>query len=374
VAAKSQILILSSIDWNSAWQRHHIFAAQFAAAGHEVFFVENSGFRNPGVRDLPRVAARLGRLVSKAKPESAAAIPAGLKVIAPKVLPPTWSAFRRANRLHFVPQLLETLKAEGLGPEPVVLCYFATETTLEIIRRLSPKAVIYDCASNFRDHPDAPKDFRALEEELLDFSELVVCDSDYLFEQKRAEHSRVVQIHQGVDPIFLKNEPRLGPYRSFCYYGTWTAGNDGELLAALAASGFEVTFSGFLKHKSLPAGVRHLPPVRREELPARLAGFDAFLMPYKINPFHMGVVPAKIYECLAFGRPVLATPLPSLKKYSQHIYIQPTAADWARTAKNLPSTESLDKVEARQDLAAAHTYAAEFARLTGEIDKVIAGK
>ena len=36
-----QILILSSIDWDAAWQRHQIFASQLAAAGHDIFFVEN---------------------------------------------------------------------------------------------------------------------------------------------------------------------------------------------------------------------------------------------------------------------------------------------------------------------------------------------
>lgn len=38
------VVMLSSVEWDAVWQRHHAFAARWARAGHRTFFVENTGF------------------------------------------------------------------------------------------------------------------------------------------------------------------------------------------------------------------------------------------------------------------------------------------------------------------------------------------
>lgn len=368
----SQIVVLSSIDWEAAWQRHQIFATQLAEAGHEVFFVENSGFRNPGVKDLPRVWKRLKKIL---RPEAAAGRrpkTAGVEVIAPRLLPPTHGAFRLANASLFIPQLLEKLKKSGLKPQPIVIVYFATETTLELIRRLEPALVIYDCAANFRAHPLAPKNFAALETRLLEAADLVVCDSDFLYKQKQGEHDRVVQIHQGVSEDFFKAAPPKGHWRSFCYYGTWSRDLNPDFLTALSGAGFEVGLSVFLKGSPppLPSSIKMMSAVPPDDLPARLEKYESMILPYRINPFLMGVVPAKIYECLALGRPILATPLPALKAFGDLIYTAETPRDWVRIAQALPKTETPRLREKRMALAREHTHAKEFERLLREIKKI----
>jgi glycosyltransferase involved in cell wall biosynthesis len=192
----------------------------------------------------------------------------------------------------------------------------------------------------------------------------VVCDSDFLYQQKRAEHGNVVQIHQGVPEEFFRAKPPAADFRRLCYYGTWGVDLEPAFLAALCEAGFEVTVSGFLKGSPppFPQGVRHLPPVRREDLVARLEGFDAFLLPYRINPFLMGVIPAKIYEILAMGRPVLATPLPSFAPLKSLVHVADAPADWVRIARALPRTETPALREERIALAREHTCAKEFQR------------
>ncbi|MBI5625076.1 MAG: oligosaccharide flippase family protein [Elusimicrobia bacterium] len=357
-----QIVFISSIDWGAAWQRHQIFASQFGAAGHEVFFVENSGFRNPRWSDLGRLRKKVLDLLSPGRsPEEPAA---GVRVLAPKVLPPTGRLPRLFNRYLRLPALVERLKAAGLRPHPLVVVYFPTATSLDLLCLLEPSAVVYDCASNFRAHPDAPADFPEIEKALLSSSDVVVCDSNFLFEQKKAEHPRVVQIHQGVDADFLQARPGNDPVRSFCYYGTWGPDLAPEYLAALTEAGFPVTMSGFFKgdHAPLPPAVTRLEPTSPDKLRERLEGFDAFLMPYRITPFHLGVVPAKIYECLAMGRPILATPLPSLSPYKDLLYIAEDPAEWAAVARNLHKTETPELRRRRRELAAEHTHAKEFER------------
>lgn len=365
---RAQVVVLSSIDWGVAWQRHHIFAAQLAEAGREVFFVENTGFRNPSWRDLPRLWRRAANLLSVPRTNRLNTIPEGVRVITPRVLPPTWGVFRTLNSSSLLPTLARRLAAAGLRPGPTVIAYFATATTLDLIARLRPSTLVYDCASNFRGHPDAPRDFARLEAELLRAADLVVCDSNFLYEQKKAEHPRVVQIHQGVSEEFFSAKPPSPDFRRFCYYGSWIADLDPEFLTALDRHGFDVTISGFMKAPPPPRSIHLLPPVPRERLLERLENFDVFLLPHRINPFTLGVVPAKIYECLAMGRPVIAAPLPSLAPYKDLIYIAATPQEWVRVARNLPKTETPALRQARIDLAQKHTYRREFERFLGCIE------
>ncbi|MBI3298593.1 MAG: glycosyltransferase [Elusimicrobia bacterium] len=362
--ADAQVVVLSTIDWDAAWQRHQIFAAQFAAAGREVFFVENTGFRDPGLADAGRLVRRLARLAGRpgAAPQG---VPKGVTVVSPAVLPPTKTAFRVINENWLVPRLTARLKKQGLRPGPIAVVYVATETTLAMLDALNPSLVVYDCASHFAAHPGAPEDFGALEAKLLARADLVVTDSKFLYDRLAPRHPRVVRIHQGVDESFFAAKPPSGNWDSFCYYGTWVHELDARLPAALAEAGFKVALSGFVKGPppELPASVRRLGPVARENLVERLQDFDVFLLPHLLTPFHQGVIPAKLYECMAMGRPVLATALPSMEEVREHVYVAATPEEWVRAARDLPKTETPERRAARIALARKHTHAAEFARL-----------
>lgn len=367
---RRQVVVLSSIDWDTAWQRHQIFAAAFAAEGREVFFVENTGFRNPVWRDLPRLWRRLRNIAIPSSVAGSNSVPAGVRVLSPRVLPPTWRLFRRLNSRFLLPRLLGQLRRAGLRPGAACVVYVPTATTLELVRRLEPSAVLYDCASNFRAHPDAPPDFPALERELLSVSGQVVCDSDFLRRQKEGEHPHVEQIHQGVPEEFFRLPPPGDPPRRFCYYGTWSRDLDARLVEAVAAAGFRAAVRGFAKGDAPPlsAAVERAGPVAREELAGSLEPYDGFLLPYRVNPFLLGVVPAKIYECLAAGRPVIAAPLPSLQALGDLVYVGETPEDWARIARELPRTESAELRRRRVELARRHSAAVEFARFKARLE------
>lgn len=368
MSAPSQVVVLSSIDWGTTWQRHQMFAAGFAADDRDVFFVENTGFRDPSWKDLPRLGARILNLLAPRKAGGSNPVPPGLRVISPRVLPPTRHLFRALNSRFLLPALRRQLSAAGLRPGAACVVYVATATTVELARSLAPAAVVYDCASNFRAHPAAPADFAERERELLDMADQVVCDSDFLYEQKKAEHPRVEKIHQGVPADFFRLSPPDGS--GFCYYGTWSRDLDPRLVDALADAGFKTAVRGFTKGDAPPLSpkVKRHEPVDRGALAASLSPYDGFLLPYRLTPFLMGVVPAKIYEVLATGRPVIASPLPSLKALEGLIYVGETPEDWTRIAKNLPRTETEDLRRARVELARKHSAEAEFARFKGCVD------
>ena len=355
---QAQVVVVSSVDWDSAWQRMQIFALELAEAGHDVFFVENTGFRNPRPADFSRVSGRLRKL-ARPKAKRPRALPANLRLIAPPVLPPTFKAFRAANTEVLVPALVRRLRAQGLKPGSLALCYFATATTLALLDAIEPRAIVHDCASNFRGHEKAPKDFARLEAELLRRSSLVLVDSDFLYEQKKAEHPNVVQLHQGVPESFLDARPPTGRWDTFVCYGTWRDDTDARYLTALADAGFDVSFIGIIKPGfTPPAGIKILPPVSPDRFVSSLEKFDVLLLPYQVSDFTRGIVPAKMFECLAMGRPVIASPLPALTAMKEHFYVAGDPADWPRIARELPRTETPQRREARIALARRHTYGA----------------
>jgi hypothetical protein len=104
----------------------------------------------------------------------------------------------------------------------------------------------------------------------------------------------------------------------------------------------------------------------------RLENFDAVLLPHRITPFMLGVVPAKIYECMAMGRPVLAAPLPSVVALKDLVYIGQTPKDWVKIARDLPKSETAARREARIALAREHTHRREFERFQSVIADALA--
>jgi len=365
--ALPQFVVLSSIDWDAAWQRHQAFAAQLAQAGHEVFFVENSGLRNPGPRDLARVWRRARRAFCPRPPRKDT--PSNLRIVAPLLLPPTWPAFRRLNARLFVPRLMTRLQAMGLRPGPIVMAYLPNATTLELLDRLSPALTVYDCVDNFHGLPSPPRDLAELERRLLDRSDLVLTTSRTLFAEKSKRHSRVRELHHGVSADFFIAPPESPGYRKLCYYGTLWRALDYAPVKALAEAGFEVTLIGPQKEPPppLPDRVCLLPAMDHSLLPQALAGQDVLLLPYADDEYNHGVIPAKIYECLATGRPVVASPLPALEPLRDALYTAKTPSDWVEIVRALPQTENAERRETRLRLAREHAEERCFSLLQKEI-------
>lgn len=358
-----QILILSSIEWDAAWQRHQAFAAQWAQAGHEVFFVENTGFRRPGFRDAKRVGRKLAGLM-RPKAVVRNRMPHGVHVINPVVLPPTSPAFRRVNESVLLPRLAAQLSRAGLRPGALAVAYLPTATTLSLLSRLKPEFTVYDCVDNFFGHPNAPKDLARTEGELMSRSALILTTSSTLHADKAKLHPNVLELHHGVAPEFFLLAPR-GEYRRFCYFGSLWKAVDYAPIRALGEAGFEVELVGPVKEAlpPLPKTVRHRPAVPHEDLPRLLSGCDALLLPYADDEYNRGVIPAKTYECLATGRPVLASPLPALRALESELYVCRRPEDWVAAARSLPRTESEDRVLSRVALAREHAQDRQFARL-----------
>ena len=80
-----------------------------------------------------------------------------------------------------------------------------------------------------------------------------------------------------------------------------------------------------------------------------------------------GISPAKIYECLATGIPVVSTPLPELERFGEHVYLAEGAEGFAEVLRSIPRLDTGEKTRARIELARKNSWEARFADIEKEI-------
>ena len=358
------VVILAGVRWDFLWQRHQTLATLFARAAYPTVFVETTGLANPGPSPstLRKVAARIRRAGGKRTSSQE-----GLTLYAPLVAPPTSTLFRWLNRRFFTPRVVRDL-TEIAGPDPVVIAYPPTRTTLEVISGLRPRLLLYDCSDDYARFPGAPRDVAATEHELLQRADLVSCTSTRLLERVRPSRPDAFLSGPAVDYERFAPLQDTGPskeIRTVCYFGHVSRERtDPSALRAIAEAGYEVRLVGGLGRVErgsleLP-GVDYRGEVPHAELPAALAGVDAFVLPYRVNGLTRSISPAKTYECLATGKPVVAAPLPALEELAGHIYLAERPEDYVETLRNLGSLETEEKRRARIELARENSWQARF--------------
>lgn len=321
------IVCLAGIDWDSLWQRSQILMSGFAQRGARVAYVEQlDAGRAIGVRDWRRIAAR-GRNLLRRRDRRYR----GVQVITPTILP-----FRLAGAVnrHLLRRLAWRVQRLGFR-DAIVWSYSGAPNTSMLERWLSPSLLIYDCVTRVRGYEYATPRMIDAEEALTRRSDLVITDARILWEEKRVLNPKCEQLPPGADfEVFAPRpdsqeaptlrgllRPRLG------FFGAINNRLDQAALARFAAShpGWAVVLIGPVMVdlsvlKSAP-NIFVYPPVSHAELGAWLQAVDVIAIPYLANEFTKGIIPAKLFEALATGKPVVAMGLPELEPYARVIQL-----------------------------------------------------
>jgi glycosyltransferase involved in cell wall biosynthesis len=380
---KPPVVLLSGIRWDFLWQRHQILATLFARAGYRTVFVETTGLSNPrpDPTTLRKVLARVSRSSRGGGREGKANEDPNLAVYGPLVLPPTYRAFRAANRRFFVPRVARDLKRLAGGERPVVIAYPPTHTTLDLLDALEPRLLFYDCSENYEGFPGIPRDISETERELLGRADVVSCTSAFLLEKVRRSRPDAFLSGPGVDfDMFtsVRGAREPGVPQTVCFFGHLGEERvDFSILCELAGAGFVVRLVGGLGRGAgdlvgLPR-VDYRGEVPHARLPEALAGSDALVIPYKTNALTRGISPAKVYESLATGLPLVSTPLPEMVRLGDYVYLAKDARSFVEALKSLPQTETAERIRARVELARRNSWEARFEAIEGAILKGLRG-
>lgn len=300
---------------------------------------------------LPRVApearvlyvspprfALTGRLVGRRRLAPAAPTGERLHVVQPLLPVPARLATRIAPRLVDAWTLRSARRAmRRLGfRRPLLWAY--TPRAARFVGRLDERLVVYDVVDDYPSLPGA-HGLAALDRELTRRADLVFTASRVLHEERRGSSRRCVLVGNAADVDLFRAARGETPAPSAL------AGLDGPLLGfhgSLSAHKLDLDLVRELALRrpewtlvlvgpetdgktrtalgALP-NVRLLGPVPHAELPAFLARFDVCLVPYRLTPYTVRLNALKLYECLAAGRPVVATDLPCARELEPHVLV-----------------------------------------------------
>jgi glycosyltransferase involved in cell wall biosynthesis len=367
------IVCVGFADWDTELRtnQHHLMSR--LARDNRVLFIESLGLRRPGLsgRDVRRIARRLVRGLQPPREVD------GVHVLSPLVIPLHRHAAVRAINRRLLPWLVRRA-ARRLGMSSPVLWAYVPQAEV-LIEALRPATVVYHCVDDMAVQKGIDGvSFRASEDRFAASANLVLASSAPLAARLGEVSGNVVAMTNVADTERFAQalgdgpvDPALAalPAPRIVFTGAIVSTKlDLDLIVALARArrdrstalvgpigpGDPNTDASALARQP---NVHLLGKRRYEQLPDVLRGADAALIPYALNELTASIFPMKVYEYLAAGLPVVATPLPSLQGVEGIVM----ASDAAGTVARLEELLAADGPEARQArsrLAAGHSWEA----------------
>lgn len=377
-----RVLFLSNVPWDFVWQRHQTLATLWAERA-KVDYVELPGMRRPGMGDAGRIAARafclLGgvrRGVGRADPP-----PANLTIHRPWVLPAVTRGLCALNR-----RLVERALAKSpslAGPYDLAMAYSPSRTTLQWLDRVACRRLVFDCTDDLPAVRGVPDFFAADEAALLARADLTLVPSRELLARKRGMARRIARLPHGawVDRFLPEAKPARrtgGGATTVLYYGHLHRQHlDFDALERLARErpAWRLILAGPVRTRhDWPANVELPGQVPHERLRDFVAQADALILPYSINRYTEAVMPAKTYECLATGLPVVATPLPELvAEFSGVMAFASPGEDWARRIEEALRADTPEAAAGRIRTARENTWGRRFEEMVAMVDDLGSG-
>jgi glycosyltransferase involved in cell wall biosynthesis len=383
---------ISSIEWNFLWQTHQEIATRLAQAGNRVFYIENMGVRSPRLGDATRVVARLKRWAANRRSKGVREIVPGVYVCSPLVFPPFQRGWRRQlNRRFFLPSLKRTALRLGFR-DPIIWTYLPTDTVGDLIRLFrSPRSlVIYYSVADFSQLTTSVAQLQASEKELLELSDVVFASCEQLARNAALGNDHVYLSPHGVN---LEAFPLSGkesncpqelahlPRPIVGYVGGIHRHVDLELVRSLALlrPDFSWVFVGPLQTpvgnlEALP-NLHFLGAKPHSEIAAYLRAADVCIVPYANTESTATVVPTKINEYLAMGKPVVSIDLPPVREFNLLHHVLELSSgqpdEFLRAIEQaLASAKDKSQIERRRAVAAA----ADWSLRLETISEIISGR
>jgi len=349
------IVCISSIDWGFLWQGHQEIASRLAQAGNRILYVENTGVRSPGLADVGRVSERLVKWARSLRSGGVREVAPNIYVCSPLVLPPFGARWQRLfNRRVLLPLVRRTARRLGMQ-DTLIWTYLPTDTALDLIQLLrTPRSVVvYYCIADFEQLTPWVNQLRQSEKEIIECSDVIFAQGPELAARSARWNRNVHVFPFGVNldafplvenpnrdaapeaedpsgPGLLQSLPRpiigyVGGLHQHVDYGML-------LEMARACPDWSWVFVGAIQ--TSVADLAGLPNTyllgqqAHGSLVRYIRQFDVCIVPYVNSQFTATVVPTKINEYLAVGKPVVSTELPAVRDFNaQHDILHTTSTE-----------------------------------------------
>jgi glycosyltransferase involved in cell wall biosynthesis len=322
---KPLILCASTQYWEETWFRKQHFMAHLARQ-RPVGYVEPSySILRPHPQQVPETSrnARFRMSVRRAGDS--------LWLLTPPRGIPFWTRpvvsgyqYRHYGRLL-------RREATRLGFDRIWLWLY-NPLYVQSVPTLAPERVIFDLVDDmgaYAARASSRKNMQACVERAIETADLVLATSRALVDAyaPRTRAGSIALVPNGVRGDWIGRMPAAAPpsvrglpHPRIGFVGALFGYLDYPLLHATARAfpGGSLTLVGPIQDAEAVDALRREPnvriigPVTQESVPDFIASFDVCLAPFRPGAVRRAVNPLKVYEYLALGRPVVATPLESL--------------------------------------------------------------
>ena len=360
------LLAMPYHHFNSIWMPPHHVLTRLAGYFHVTWLEPPHHWRD----------ARGARNSDAATEELTRCFPPSFPVYVPEPWLPEIYRFPRLRRLLLrarVKRGLRQLASSGCRKLVLYLWHPQYERAIGVgLQDLS----LYHIDDEYSFAPDPPP-LDATELRLIREVDNVFVHSPQLMERKGWINPNTTFMPNGVDyrlystPVAEPNDIKNIPHPRIGYTGNIKTQLDWQLLKELAIRHGDWSFvfvgprlflttqdRALLDEMARLKNVHLLGGKTVKGLAAYPQHFDVCIMPYVINGYTQNIYPLKLHEYLASGRPVVGSPIRTLKDFSQVIALPTTVDEWSNALSHslLNSALAAEVVAARQALARQHDW------------------
>jgi len=240
---------------------------------------------------------------------------------------------------------------------------------------MKPALTVYHCV----DPMIIPYDMKhgiISENELVAKSNLVICTSRMLYEEKLKQNSNTHFIPNAADITqsskALNNELAVSIHLTglqrpiIGYAGSIERRIDYALMKDVAESNKDKSFvfAGPLMPEFVPewflktSNIFYIGRLPFHEMPGLIKGFDVAIIPFKKDSVSRTIFPLKLFEYLGAGKPVVASNFnPDLKDYTSEVVIYcDDSHSFSMAIESALKTENPKLIEARLNIAKENTW------------------
>ena len=356
---------MAELDWGGLYSQSHVMAKGFAAEGHRVFYINRTLQRWPL---LSHLITRLRPTASRGVVGVTTKISSLITVINLWVGPPVWW-LRPLNKF------LISLKLKKYDiTKPIFLTYVPTYNSIGVADYIKPVLQMYVCYHNF-DADVVLADLLKSEKEIVMKSDLLFADSRFLMNRIAVLSGgrKVIQSPPGVHFEKFKATFRgdeVARLKKICFYGGAGLHLDIDTYNRLCHF-YDVTFIAVINpaiQNMLDSRIQIINPVSNDLLPGLLRDMDVLTILYKRSDYIDGVLPAKFFECIATGKPVLVSGLVEANYFSEYVYdIQNNPEKAIQILKELSQTHTRIRVNSQFELGKSADFELRFKNVYDEM-------
>ncbi len=326
------IICISSIDWDFVWQGHQEIMSTFAKKGNRVLFIENTGIRSPGFKDIPRLKKRIVNWLKSVK--GFRKVTDNLFVYSPLLLPFPYSRLARLINKHLLLKpLLRWMKATEFH-SPIIWTFLPTGIALDIINAVDTKLLVYYYIADFDVLADNLKKLKVTEGRVIKRCDIIFAQGRVLADKCKGSNENVFIFPFGVNttvfenflqrpsvtlPEDLKNvkKPVIG------YVGGIHKHVDTDLLLYMAKAHPEwsiVLVGPVQTDISRLKDIKNIISLGQKnfvDLPVYINSFDICIIPYVVSDYTKTVYPTKLNEYHMMGKPVVSTYMPEVASFNE---------------------------------------------------------